>query len=78
MENKQIAGGCYCGEVRFGAASEVCANTNCHCSNCRRAAGAQAGGVGSAQTGLISFTPEYVAAPRCSRANVRHPRGVQA
>ena len=42
MENKQITGGCYCGAVRFNALSEVRVSTNCHCANCRRAAGAQA------------------------------------
>ncbi|MGA7276172.1 MAG: GFA family protein [Candidatus Udaeobacter sp.] len=42
MEKKKITGGCYCGEVRFSAAPEVRVRTNCHCANCRRAAGAQA------------------------------------
>jgi hypothetical protein len=42
MEKNQITGGCYCGEVRFSATSEIRVSTNCHCANCRRAAGAQA------------------------------------
>src|SRR5436309_2490570 len=42
MEKDKIMGGCYCGEVRFKAAPEVRVSTNCHCTNCRRAAGAQA------------------------------------
>src|SRR5256886_17335841 len=37
-----ITGGCYCGEVRFSAAPDVRVSANCHCANCRRAAGAQA------------------------------------
>ena len=42
MEKDKITGGCYCGEVRFSAASDVRVVANCHCANCRRAAGAQA------------------------------------
>jgi hypothetical protein len=42
MERNKITGGCYCAEVRFGAAPQVRVRTNCHCANCRRAAGAQA------------------------------------
>jgi hypothetical protein len=42
MEKNKITGGCYCGEVRFSASPEVRVQTNCHCQNCRRAAGAQA------------------------------------
>jgi hypothetical protein len=42
MEKNKITGGCYCGEVRFSMSPEVRVRTNCHCGNCRRAAGAQA------------------------------------
>jgi hypothetical protein len=42
MKKNKITGGCYCGEVRFSASPEVRVSTNCHCANCRRAAGAQA------------------------------------
>jgi len=36
-----ISGGCYCGKVRFKATGPTLSQANCHCSNCRRAAGAQ-------------------------------------
>jgi len=42
MQKNKITGGCYCGEVRFSALPEVRVHANCHCGNCRRAAGAQA------------------------------------
>jgi hypothetical protein len=42
MKKNKITGGCYCGEVRFSASSQVRIRANCHCQNCRRAAGAQA------------------------------------
>lgn len=37
-----ITGGCYCGKVRFRAMGPPLSQANCHCANCRRAAGAQA------------------------------------
>ena len=37
-----IAGGCYCGKIRFRTTAEPMSSANCHCENCRRAAGAQA------------------------------------
>jgi hypothetical protein len=37
-----ITGGCYCGKVRFRASGPTLYQANCHCANCRRAAGAQA------------------------------------
>jgi hypothetical protein len=37
-----ITGGCYCEEVRFHANAPPLYQANCHCANCRRAAGAQA------------------------------------
>jgi hypothetical protein len=42
MKYSQIIGGCYCGKVRFKATQEPIQQANCHCANCRRAAGAQA------------------------------------
>ena len=37
-----ITGGCYCGAIRFQASGQPMHQANCHCANCRRAAGAQA------------------------------------
>ena len=42
MQHSSIAGGCYCGQVRFRAAGDPIYQANCHCANCRRAIGAQA------------------------------------
>jgi hypothetical protein len=42
MERVQlITGGCYCRKVRFRANGPALYQANCHCQNCRRAAGAQ-------------------------------------
>jgi len=35
-----LKGGCYCGAVRYEAAGTPFNETNCHCSICRRTAGA--------------------------------------
>lgn len=35
-----ISGGCHCGAVRYEASGEPLHHTLCHCSDCRRAAGA--------------------------------------
>lgn len=42
MKRPPITGGCYCGQVRYRAIEEPIYQANCHCTNCRRAAGAQA------------------------------------
>jgi hypothetical protein len=42
MSNSQITGGCYCGAIRYTADQEPISLANCHCANCRKAAGAQA------------------------------------
>ena len=42
MQGPAITGGCYCGKVRFKVTAEPIQRANCHCANCRRAAGAQA------------------------------------
>jgi hypothetical protein len=35
-----ITGGCHCGEVRYEALGEALTHAICHCSDCRRSAGA--------------------------------------
>jgi hypothetical protein len=42
MPRQAITGGCYCGRVRFRITQKPRQQANCHCENCRRAAGAQA------------------------------------
>ena len=42
MNRASVTGRCYCGDVRFSAASEPIHRANCHCENCRRAIGAKA------------------------------------
>src|ERR1700746_1683666 len=42
MQGAPITGGCYCGKVRFKATQDPIHRANCHCANCRRAAGSQA------------------------------------
>lgn len=41
MKRTPITGGCYCGQVRYRTSQEPIYQVNCHCANCRRAAGAQ-------------------------------------
>lgn len=36
-----IEGRCYCGQIRYRATAPPIHRINCHCANCRRAAGAQ-------------------------------------
>jgi len=36
---RMLAGGCYCGAVRYAVADEFLYAANCHCSNCRRTTG---------------------------------------
>ena len=35
-----LAGGCFCGSIRYQAGSSPLSATNCHCTMCRRATGA--------------------------------------
>jgi len=56
MENEKINGGCYCGKIRFTASRPILAQANCHCDNCRRAAGAQAVAWITVKTSAFTFT----------------------
>ena len=42
LEEGEIAGGCLCGAIRFAVRGEALLTALCHCSICRRAAGAPA------------------------------------
>jgi hypothetical protein len=39
-EGSELAGGCFCGAVRYAVADAFRYAMNCHCSNCRRTTGA--------------------------------------
>ncbi len=41
MDQIAIEGGCMCGDVRYRATVKPMHSTVCHCSDCRRATGAQ-------------------------------------
>lgn len=41
MTDVEIEGGCMCGQIRYVLTSDPIYQTMCHCSDCRRAAGAQ-------------------------------------
>jgi hypothetical protein len=41
MKDVEIHGGCMCGEIRYLVSCEPVYSTMCHCSDCRRACGAQ-------------------------------------
>lgn len=56
-----IEGGCYCGKTRFRTGDPIRSPANCHCANCRRAAGAQSVAwitVASADFSFISGEPK--------------------
>ncbi len=42
MDAPLLAGGCFCGKVRYEAGGTLFHETLCHCTDCRRAAGAPA------------------------------------
>ena len=41
MSKRKIEGGCMCGEIRYMLTTNPTHSTLCHCSDCRRASGAQ-------------------------------------
>jgi hypothetical protein len=51
-----LAGGCYCGAVRYEVADEFIYAANCHCSNCRRATGAAFKSFAGIEAGKLRVT----------------------
>lgn len=52
----RLAGGCYCGAVRYQIDAEPFDSTLCHCADCRRVAGAPAVAWFSVRPGEIGLT----------------------
>jgi hypothetical protein len=71
-----LAGGCYCGAVRYEADGPVFNGTLCHCSDCRRVSGAPAVGWFSVASGALRYTrgaPQvFRSSPRVLRAFCGH------
>jgi hypothetical protein len=67
-----LAGGCYCGMVRFEADGEVFHRTLCHCADCRRIAGAPAVAWFSVARTALRFTR---GAPALFHSSARVTRG---
>lgn len=53
-----LTGGCYCGKVRYELAGETAHVAICHCSDCRRNAGAPMVGWAAVPRGQLSVTGE--------------------
>ncbi len=41
MKDKELSGGCSCGKIRYNLKAEPVSAAMCHCTDCRKAAGAQ-------------------------------------
>jgi hypothetical protein len=66
-----IEGGCYCGRVRYASEAAPFHETVCHCSDCRRIAGASAVAWFSVPADRFSFTAEKPVQFRSSARVVR-------
>jgi hypothetical protein len=64
-------GGCYCGAVRYVVEGKIFHNTLCHCSDCRRIAGAPAVAWFSARMNALRFTKGNPATFRSSEHVLR-------
>jgi hypothetical protein len=65
-----LAGGCYCGDIRYEASGAPFQETVCHCSICRRTAGAPMVAwftVARAQFRLLRSTPREFRSPQAMR-----------
>ena len=66
MSRVSIEGGCMCGQIRYRLLSEPIYSTMCHCSDCRRACGAQAVAWITVRNEHFSFTSGE---PRCYQSS---------
>jgi hypothetical protein len=51
-----LAGGCFCGDVRYAVEDAFVYAVNCHCSNCRRATGSAFKPLAGIERGKFRFT----------------------
>lgn len=57
---EQVGGGCHCGDVRFTMPTAVEHHTLCHCTDCRRSAGAPAVAWAMARADAVMIDGETV------------------
>ena len=55
-----ITGGCHCGAVRYEAEGDALTHALCHCSDCRRSAGAPMVGWTMYRQDAVKVTKGYV------------------
>jgi hypothetical protein len=61
-----LEGGCLCGAVRYRCGAPIYPPTTCHCTSCRRAAGAHAVAWFTVQASSLEFTRDRPAVYRSS------------
>ena len=58
--NEQVGGGCHCGDIRYVMPTAVEHHTLCHCTDCRRSAGAPAVAWAMARADAVSIDGKTV------------------